>query len=672
MATIKSQLVLVDGMTAPLKSVTKAMNIVINSFESLNKASSQAIDTASLQEAREELARADVALSKLDNEMQELAGHTQKAGNSTDFLTSKLLKVGAAMGAAFSAKKIIELADTMTQTSARLNLITGSLAETEALQEQIMQSANRSRASYQSTADAVSKLGLMAGQAFKNTDEIVAFSELLNKQFTIAGTSAGGIEAAMLQLTQAMGSGVLRGEEYNSILEQAPNIIQNIAKYIAGNEDVLNSVANKMGMKAEDLAGNVQGKLKDIAAEGLLTADLVKNAMFYSTDAINEQFESMPYTFSQVWTMIQNNLLATFEPLIQIIGAGAQFIYDHWNILEPVFIGLATAIGVFTAATLIAKIASTELFMTLLRNPFTWIALLIGLAVAVLYKCIQAVGGLRYAWEICKNMVLVAAYALQYGIAFVVINIAKFVAKLEGVWIDASTAIPNAIDTMKANALMKLQNMVNGAIDIINKFISLLNKIPGVSIEAIAHVTFGATAMAGAQANISARNQQAAGKKSALEDSVSDLNAQLSSAKGSLNTALSNLSTSWTNGRNAAKSGGSGGGIGNLGLTSVDTSGAGSTGGGSALDGIGSDTSDIKDSAGSAAASLSDTSEDLQYLRDIAEQEVINRFTTAEVKIDMSGMTNRIDSSVDLDGVLNVLTEGFAEAIEVAAEGVHV
>ena len=222
MASIRSQLVLTDGMTAPLRSINKALNLVLNSFESMQVASGRAIDTRAFQNAREELARMGAQLDEVENQ-------TRRTGNAADAVTSKFLKMAAAVGAAFSIKNIIELADTMTQTRARLNLITGDLEKTAALQDQIMASANRSRASYQTTADAVAKMGIMAKDAFGSTDELVAFTELINKQFTIAGTSAAGQEAAMLQLTQAMASGVLRGEELNSIFEQAPTIIQTIA-----------------------------------------------------------------------------------------------------------------------------------------------------------------------------------------------------------------------------------------------------------------------------------------------------------------------------------------------------------------------------------------------------------------------------------------------------------
>ena len=178
--------------------------------------------------------------------------------------------------AAFSVKKIVELADGMTTTRARLDLMNDGLQTTAELQDMIMKSANRSRAAYSTTADAVAKMGIMAGDAFSSNEELIAFSELINKQFTIAGTSAAGIDAAMLQLTQAMSSGVLRGEELNSVFEQAPTIIQTIADYL----------------------GVPIGKIREMAAEGQITSTIVKNAMLASADEINAKFAAMPMTFS--------------------------------------------------------------------------------------------------------------------------------------------------------------------------------------------------------------------------------------------------------------------------------------------------------------------------------------------------------------------------------------
>ena len=632
MALIKSQLVLVDGMTAPLRSIHRAMNLALNSFESMQTASGRAVDTRSFQTAREELARMGAQLEEVENQ-------TRRTGGAAESMKSKFMHAAAAVGAALSIKNIIGLADAMTQTEARLNLITGDLEKTAALQDQIMASANRSRASYQSTADAVAKMGIMAKDAFNNTDELVAFTELINKQFTIAGASVAGQEAAMMQLTQAMASGVLRGEELNSIFEQAPTIIQTIADHL----------------------GVSVGEIRAMAAEGQITAQVVKDAMLSSADEINAQFSAMPYTFSQVWTMMQNILLEAFGPLIQVIGAGAQWIYENWAAIEPVLVGVATAVAILTAAYLVHTAATwlqveanRALIISLLSNPILWIAVAIGILVGMIYKWIQSVGGLRNAWNLCTLALIVGWNAVKLAFFVGVYWVMDLVAKLQLCWQKAGVAIANFMGNMKVSVLTILQNMINGAIDLINKFIGLLNKLPGVNIEAIEHVTFAATAAAENEAAKAARAEELANFEAELAAAKAGRDAHIDSLKTELNSSVSALQSA--NAQMKAEAA------------------ANNAAEQMALDGIGQDLSGpggIKDSAGSAAASLEETTEALKYMRDLAEQEAINRFTTAEVKIDMSGMTNRIDSDMDLDGVLNTLTEGFAEALEVAAEGVH-
>lgn len=632
MALIKSQLVLVDGMTAPLRSIHRAMNLALNSFESMQTASGRAVDTRSFQTAREELARMGAQLEEVENQ-------TRRTGGAAESMKSKFMHAAAAVGAALSIKNIIGLADAMTQTEARLNLITGDLEKTAALQDQIMASANRSRASYQSTADAVAKMGIMAKDAFNNTDELVAFTELINKQFTIAGASVAGQEAAMMQLTQAMASGVLRGEELNSIFEQAPTIIQTIADHL----------------------GVSVGEIRAMAADGQITAQVVKEAMLGSAKEINDQFNDMPYTFAQVWTMMQNILLEAFGPLIQVIGAGAQWIYENWAAIEPVLVGVATAVAILTAAYLVHTAATwlqveanRALIISLLSNPILWIAVAIGILVGMIYKWIQSVGGLRNAWNLCTLALIVGWNAVKLAFFVGVYWVMDLVAKLQLCWQKAGVAIANFMGNMKVSVLTILQNMINGAIDLINKFIGLLNKLPGVNIEAIEHVTFAATAAAENEAAKAARAEELANFEAELAAAKAGRDAHIDSLKTELNSSVSALQSA--NAQMKAEAA------------------ANNAAEQMALDGIGQDLSGpggIKDSAGSAAASLKETTEDLKYMRDLAEQEAINRFTTAEVKIDMSGMTNRIDSDMDLDGVLNTLTEGFAEALEVAAEGVH-
>lgn len=633
MASIRSQLVLVDRMTAPLRSIQRAMNLALNSFESMQAASGRVIDTRSFQRAREELARLGAQLDELEEQARRAGG---AAGGAADAMQSKFMRAAAVIGAAFSVKNIIGLADAMTQTKARLNLITGDLEKTAALQDQIMASANRSRASYQATADAVAKMGVMAKDAFDNTDELVAFTELINKQFTIAGASAAGQEAAMLQLTQAMASGVLRGEELNSIFEQAPTIIQTIADYL----------------------GVPIGQIRQMASEGQITAEVVKSAMLASADEINAQFEAMPYTFAQVWTMIQNTLLQAFEPLIQAIGAGAQWIYDNWSSIEPVLAGVgaavlvvAAALGIWKAVTLAQAAAQGLLNSTLLANPLTWLVLLIALVIGAIAAWTRSVGGLKNAWEIFKLALLVGWNAIKLGFFTGVYWVIDLVDKLVLCWQKARVAVAKFMMNMKVAVLTILQSMINSAIDLINGFIGLLNKIPGVNIEAVEHVTFATTAAIENVAAQQALDKDLAAYEQELADAKAGRDAHIEALQTELDSSISALNTAIEQGRSEAA--------------------ANSASEQTAAEGIGTDTSNIAESAGSAASSLKGTTEDLKYMRDIAEQEAINRFTTAEVKIDMTGMTNRIDSNMDLDGVLNTFTEGFAEALEVAAEGVH-
>lgn len=626
MASIRSQLVLVDRMTAPLRSIQRAMNLALNSFESMQAASGRVIDTRLFQRAREELARLGAQLDELEEQARQAGG---AAGGAADAMQSKFMRAAAVIGAAFSVKNIIGLADAMTQTQARLNLITGDLEKTAALQDQIMASANRSRASYQSTADAVAKMGIMAKDAFSSTDELVAFTELINKQFTIAGASAAGQEAAMLQLTQAMASGVLRGEELNSIFEQAPTIIQTIADYL----------------------GVSIGQIRQMASEGQITAEVVKSAMLASADEINAQFEAMPYTFAQVWTMIQNTLLQAFEPLIQAIGAGAQWIYDNWSTIEPVLAGVGAAVLVVAAALGIMTVKQWLLNSALLANPLLWVAVLIGVLVGALYKAVQAVGGLKNAWEIFKLIVVTRWNEIKLAFFTGVYWVIDLVDKLVLCWQKARVAVAKFMMNMKVAVLTILQSMINSAIDLINGFIGLLNKIPGVNIEAVEHVTFATTAAIENVAAQQALDKDLAAYEQELADAKAGRDAHLASLQDEVDDSASALRAAIEQGRSEAAAN----------SASEQTAAAG----------IGADTSNIAESAGSAASSLKGTTEDLKYMRDIAEQEAINRFTTAEVKIDMTGMTNRIDSNMDLDGVLNTFTEGFAEALEVAAEGVH-
>ena len=507
-----------DGMTSKLNRIFQAVSRTNRALETTDALSDQVNPGANFDRAASAAGRASGQVDNFNNRQRQSEEGARKVASAWGLVKKA---IGSAL-AAISVQKVIELADSMTSTRARLDIMNDGLQTTDELQSMIMKSANRSRAAYQTTADAVSKMGIMAKDAFSNNDELIKFTELINKQFTIAGTSAAGIDAAMLQLTQAMSSGVLRGEELNSVFEQAPTIIQTIADYL----DV------------------PIGKIREMAADGQITSTIVKNAMLASADEINAKFEAMPMTFAQVWTIAKNIALEAFTPVIQAIGSGAQWIYDNWSTIAPIFWGLtsaalayAVALGIQTAATWIANGAAKAFFTTLLTNPLFWIAIAIGVVVAAIYQWVQSVGGLKVAWLICVNAVLTAWDWVKIGFMTGVYFVMDLWNRLQLAFYTAGVNIQNFMGDMKVGVLMILQNMVNGAIDIINGFIGVLNKIPGVSIDAIEKVTFGTTAQLENDAAKQARAADLAAYQDQINSQIAERDAALDAMKAEANAA---------------------------------------------------------------------------------------------------------------------------------------
>jgi len=301
MATIQSTIKLFDGYSPIIRNMVTATRNIISALDSVQDSSRDAFDASALNAAKNALLDAENAYDDVEKNVRDSANEQRDfnkeirsgAGASSDLL-SKFKSLAATVAAGIGIKKAFDMSDEIVSTQARLNMLTGSLEETQALQDQIFASAVRARGAYQDTADTVAKLGLLAGDAFNSNDEIVAFAEILNKQFTISGTEAANVGNTMRQITQALASGVLRGDELNSVFENAPTIIQDMAKYL----DV------------------PVGQVRELAAEGKLTADVMKKAMFKFADETNAKFEQMPMTIGQIWTEIKNYALKAFEPVL--------------------------------------------------------------------------------------------------------------------------------------------------------------------------------------------------------------------------------------------------------------------------------------------------------------------------------------------------------------------
>lgn len=634
MALIKSQLVLTDGMTGPLKSINKAMHIVLNSFEAMQDASGRAIDTASIQEAREELARASAALDQLED-------HTNK---STDAF-SRLAK---AIGLVMIARKALDTIKTGIDYAS-------DLAEVQNVVDVTFGSATEAINSW--SKECLAAYGMNEVSAKRYAGTIGA----MLKSSGLAGDAIVDMSKDMVGLAGDMAS------FYNLDLETA---FEKIRSGISGETEPLKQLGINMSvanLEAYALSQGITTAYNEMSqAEQVMLR--YNYLMSTTTDAqgdfarTQDSYANQTRLLSESWLeftgIMAEQLLPVLTTIVSWLNNIVAFLTENADMVSAVLVGLATTVGILAvawvvhaAAQWLAVAANQALIVSLLSNPILWIAIIIGVLVAAMYRWIQSIGGVKNAWEICKLALIVGWNAVKLAFFTGVYWVIDLVDKLKLCWQKAGVAIANFMGDMKVSVLTILQNMINGAIDIINKFIGVLNKIPGVSIDAIEHVTFATTAAAENEAAKSARAADLAAYESELASAKAGRDAHIDSLKAELNSSVDALQAAYAQAKADAA--------------------ADSSAEQTALDSIGADTAGINDSAGSAAASLKETTEDLKYMRDLAEQEAINRFTTAEVKIDMTGMTNRIDSDMDLDGVLNTLTEGFAEALEVAAEGVH-
>ena len=567
-------------------------------------------------------------VEKFNQKQKHAAKGTHDVKNAWDQVSGYIKSAMAAV----SAKKVIELADSMTTTRARLDLMNDGLQTTDELQDMIMESANRSRAAYTTTADAVAKMGIMAGDAFSSNEELIAFSELINKQFTIAGTSVAGIDAAMLQLTQAMSSGVLRGEELNSIFEQAPTIIQTIADYL----------------------GVPIGKIREMAAEGQITSTVVKNAMLASADEINAKFASMPMTFSQAWTVAKNIILEAFTPVLTLIGQGAQWIYDNWSTIAPIFWGIAAAVLFYAVATWIANGAAMAF-----SSPLFWIAVVIGVIIAAIYKWVQSIGGLKVVWLIVVNAFLTHWDRLKIGFMIGITWIQNMWNNLQLTFYKVGVNIQNFMGDMKAGVLTILQNLVNGAINIINDFINMLNKIPGVNIGLIDQVTFGTTAALENEAAKQARAADLAAYQDKINSQIEERNAALNAMASEAQAEKSQREAEIA----AAKAEAAAAGSEATGSGGEDYFGGGGGGGSGNIGNV-----DYVDSVGSIEDDVNIAEEDLKFLRDVAEMRYVQNFVTLTPTVAIDATVNE---RADYDELARRIEIELEDEFVAAAEGVY-
>lgn len=632
---VSQSLQLRDGMSAVLQRISARMDAVNQRFERMQTLTAQAAPTDLYSSLQADLAAVQQEVQRTADDFEALRESMQNAQPPANNLMTTLRRLGTAFVGSKIVTGLVGMSDTLTQTTARLNLMNDGLQSTADLQEMIYQSALRARGAYADTAAAVSKMGLLAPDAFASNEETIAFVEQLNKQFKIAGTSQEGQAAAMLQLTQAMGAGVLRGEELNSVFEQAPTIIQAINDYL----------------------GITTGELRDMAAEGQITAEIVKNAMFAAADETNERFESIPMTWADVWTQATSIATMALQPLL----TGINWVANNLDIIAPLVLATATAFALFAvaanwtnlcaSATNALATAQRILNAVMALNP---VVLIIGgliLLVGIIFAVIAAVNKAK-GTSISAIGVIVGALAVAG--AFILNTVIGLInAIIQYTWTSFVEPFIGIIEWVL--------NVCNGGFDsfgdavanlignIISWFLSL-GKIVTKIIDAI----FGTNWTGGLES---------------LQDSVlqwgKNENAiTLSRDALTIDTRIT-YSSAWDAGYNWG--------------ANLQDSIADKLNFSTDLSGVDIPTatdptallSDIADNTDQIADDVELSSEDLELLRDIAERQEINRFTTAEIQIEMIN-NNTISSEMDIDGVVNLLEAKVQEAMVTSAEGVHI
>ena len=698
-----------DNANAELEQLRMQLNQAIQEQNSLNQAM-QNMDVSAANDAYLRLSQTvgnteRYIRDNVDEQgrfNQEISAGTQQANE----LTNTIKRAVAAYVSIQSVGKALNISDELVQTTSRLNMMNDRVQTTAELVNMVYAAAQDARGSFSQMADVVARFGNNAKDAFSSSEEVVAFADLIQKQMTIAGASTQEAANAELQLSQALGSGVLRGDELNSIFEQAPNLIQNIADYL----DV------------------PIGKIREMAADGELSADVVKAAIFSAADDINSKFNEMPMTWGQMWQSMQNTALIAFQPVLQrlndlanseafqtfiqgaieamatlanillnvfeVAASVGAFIGDNWSIIAPIIYGVIAALGAYLAimgivnaitaisaaidATKAAAdaLAAGQTFLWTVQQyglnaalaacPITWIIVLIIALIAIIFAVCNAIakmtgiansgfgvitGGVNVVIQFFKNLGLT--------VANIALGIGNAIAALAS---NMMTAFHNAI----CNVQSWFYNLLSTALSVIEGICAALNKLP--------FVEFDYSGISSAADDYAAKASEAAGNKEdyqSISDAFNEGFTTFDAFQDGWASDAFNAGAAWGDGIADKVSNFSLSDV--FGQTDIPNVGDYTSGFNDAIanSGVGDSIGNIDDNTGKIKDSLEVSEEDLKYLRDIAEQEAINRFTTAEINVDMSGMQNTVNSGDDIDGFMTKLTDSVNEAVDNMTEGVH-
>ncbi|MGI6080816.1 MAG: tape measure protein [Candidatus Avilachnospira sp.] len=612
------------------KSMEKASKAADRVNSSLNKAGSSGQKVATgFDKASSSAQKAKKDIDGVNKGLKNTRSVADKAASAL----SKLFAVSALAGI---GKKLANASDSYINANTRLGLInkddSGNIINPN-LQNQVYASAQRSRADYGTTANAIANIGMNAGSAFKGQNELIGFVEAINKQFVIAGASAASMEGAMTQLTQAMGSGALRGEELNSILDAAPSIARNIEKYM----------------------GWAEGSIKKYAEQGLVSAEVVKNAQLAAMDDINEKFNSMPMTWSQLWTTAMNSIQKATAPFLIAVN----WIANNMDIIGPLLLGIAAGLGVYAVATYGA--AAAQWVMNTAGAAWNAICAMnpVGLVVIGIIALVAAL----YAGTAAFNKLTGSSISATGIIGAVLMSLVAFIYNnVVWPWLNLFAMVGNfmanfmndPVAAVKVLVLDMANSVVSYVLNMAKAIEAIINKIPGVHVD----ITSGLSNFQSGLENRISQIKDESGwqeyiKAPKLMDYVST--AKSGYSKGS--SLAGGVSDFFSGGIGAAL-----GNFSNIGNSGLGTSGLGTSGNPAAVKGTGS--------GGSLNVSLED--EDIEYLRDLAERDYIMRIAqntlAPNIRVEFTG---DIHETTDIDSIGSRITQILRDEIETAPEGLY-
>ena len=709
MASIQTGIELRDNFTNVMYAIINSMNEATTAADDLQATMNQSVSSSPYDEIQADIQQTSNSINEAAQSQNDFNQELQSGSSHADGLLNSVKNLVATYATLKSVESALNTSDELVQTTSRLNMMNDGLQSTQELVNMVYAAAQDARGSFSEMADVVARFGNNAGDAFGSSEEVVAFADLIQKQMTIAGASTQEASNAMLQLSQALGSGVLRGDELNSIFEQAPNLIQSIADYL----DV------------------PIGKIREMAADGELSADVVKAAIFASADEINAKFEEMPMTWGQIWQSMQNTALIAFQPVLQrlndlanseafqtfiqgaieamatlanvvlnifeLVGTVGGFIADNWSVISPIIYGVISALAVYAAYLGIVKgielaSAAASAVMAVGKGLYAAATMIATGATWAQTTAQLGLNGAMYACPIVWIIMLIIALIVA------LVALCNWIAEVTGEANSGIGIIVGALAVAAAfigNLFVTLINMVIDVFAVLWNFIAAFANFFGNvftdPVGATARLFFDLVdcilsllqTLASAIDTIFGSNLSGAvqGWRDDLGGWVDETFGQGEEIMATVNgqdmhVDRFNYGDAWNAGTAfgddiADK-------ISNFSLSDilghVDIPDASEYTSGFndviANAGIGDDIGSIADNTGAIKDSMDITQEDIKYLRDIAERDAIDKYTIAEVHIEQNN-TNTINSGDDIDGFMTKLTDSVNEAVDNMTEGVH-